>query len=304
MPFDIPYTFIAGQKAKANEVNQNFLGVKQFIDILEQQGATNELDIATLESNKASINGNSGYRFQVADAINSMDAVNLNTLNDLTANSKYFIGGFDLAKQSAKSIRATAGSCYDSTMEEMITSTGTLTLNTSSAGNNVTRYIFVVWNEDTLTAQLAMSTSSSTPPMPAGFTHFRRLGQFTTNGSGNILTITKDGEFNVETKNTTNGYFSLPNGLTFQWGVISGWSSYMQDKTITFPKAFNTACFCVIPSSNVTQGDGDKGSSIGVESISTTSWVCHNGVQWDNLPGHGDGGNWGDLRVYWFAVGV
>ena len=218
MPFDIPYTFIAGQKAKANEVNANFLGVKQFVDILEQQGATNELDIATLESNKANINGNSGYRFQVADAINSMDAVNLNTLDNLTANSKYYIGGFDLSKQSNTSIRATAGSCYDSTLEEMITSTGTLTLNTSSAGNNVTRYIFVVWNEDTLTAQLAMSTSSSTPSMPAGYTHYRRLGQFTTDSSGNVDIILKDGQTDVSGK---AGFIGNVYG-----GKISSTSSY------------------------------------------------------------------------------
>lgn len=300
MPFDIPYTFIAGQKAKANEVNQNFLGVKQFIDILEQQGATNELDIATLESNKASINGNSGYRFQVADAINSMDAVNLNTLNDLTANSKYYIGGFDLAKQSNTSIRATAGSCYDSTLEEMITSTGTLTLNTSSAGNNVTRYIFVVWNEDTLTAQLAMSSSSSTPSMPAGFTHFRRLGQFTTDGSGNILTITKDGEFNVETKNSTNGYFSLPNGLTFQWGTTGGFTGRQSQVTVRFPKAFNTACYQVQISSNLRDNRADRVDRIAITSFNNTSVTLACDVDGGESPT----GQYGDIRAYWFAIGV
>ena len=296
MPFDIPYTFIAGQKAKANEVNANFLGVKQFVDILEQQGATNELDIATLESNKASINGNSGYRFQVADAINSMDAVNLNTLDNLTANSKYYIGGFDLSKQSNTSIRATAGSCYDSTNTLMITSTGTLTLDVSTAGNDVTRYIYVCWNDDTQAAQLTFSVSSSTPSLPSGYTYYRLIGEFTTDDDGNILTVTKDGEFNVTTNNATNGYLKLPNGLTFQWGTELNWSNYRQQKTITFPVAFNTACYNIQLSSNIRQGTGDNGSSWGVVSKTTNNFVAWCGVE---------GGNWNsNLTLYWFAIGV
>lgn len=296
MPFDIPYTFIAGQKAKANEVNANFLGVKQFVDILEQQGATNELDIATLESNKASINGNSGYRFQVADAINSMDAVNLNTLDNLTANSKYYIGGFDLSKQSNTSIRATAGSCYDSTNTLMITSTGTLTLDVSTAGNDVTRYIYVCWNDDTQAAQLTFSVSSSTPSLPSGYTYYRLIGEFTTDDDGNILTVTKDGEFNVTTNNATNGYLKLPNGLTFQWGTELNWSNYRQQKTITFPVAFNTACYNIQLSSNLRQRTGDNGSSWGVVSKTTNNFVAWCGVE---------GGNWNsNLTLYWFAIGV
>lgn len=304
MPFEIPYTFIAGQTAKAAEVNSNFLGVKQFVDLLEQNSAQNELDIATLTANKANINGNSSYRFQVADAINTMDAVNLSTFNDLTANSKYYIGGFELSKQSTTSIRASAGSCWDSTYQEMITSTGNLTLSTSGAGDNVTRYIYVCWNADTMAAELTYSSNSSTPNLPSGFEFFRRIGQFTTDSDGNIQSVTKDGQFNVTTQASANGYLTFPNGLTFQWGVITGWTSYMEDKTINFPRAFNTACYGIQLSSNVCQGDGDKGSSVSFESVSTTNFVCHNGVAWDNLPGHGDGGNWGDLKVYWFAYGV
>lgn len=193
MPFDIPYTFIAGQKAKANEVNANFLGVKQFVDILEQQGATNELDIATLESNKASINGNSGYRFQVADAINSMDAVNLQTLNERIANSKGVINGFDLVLSGVNQIVLTSGVCYDSTMEEIITSTLNLTINTSTVGANQTQYIYVVYNKDTKEVQGIVNANATTPSMPVGFAYFRRIGIITTNVNGHIDYINKDG---------------------------------------------------------------------------------------------------------------
>lgn len=193
MPFDIPYTFIAGQKAKANEVNANFLGVKQFVDILEQQGATNELDIATLESNKASINGNSGYRFQVADALNTMDAVNLQTLNERIANSKGVINGFDLVLSGVNQIVLTSGVCYDSTMEEIITSTLNLTINTSTVGANQTQYIYVVYNKDTKEVQGIVNANATTPSMPVGFAHFRRIGIITTNVNGHIDYINKDG---------------------------------------------------------------------------------------------------------------
>lgn len=193
MPFDIPYTFIAGQKAKANEVNANFLGVKQFVDILEQQGATNELDIATLESNKASINGNSGYRFQVADALNTKDAVNLQTLNERIANSKGVINGFDLVLSGVNQIVLTSGVCYDSTMEEIITSTLNLTINTSTVGANQTQYIYVVYNKDTKEVQGIVNANATTPSMPVGFAHFRRIGIITTNVNGHIDYINKDG---------------------------------------------------------------------------------------------------------------
>lgn len=193
MPFDIPYTFIAGQKAKANEVNANFLGVKQFVDILEQQGATNELDIATLESNKASINGNSGYRFQVADALNTMDAVNLQTLNERIANSKGVINGFDLVLSGVNQIVLTSGVCYDSTMEEIITSTLNLTINTSTVGANQTQYIYVVYNKDTKEVKGIVNANATTPSMPVGFAHFRRIGIITTNVNGHIDYINKDG---------------------------------------------------------------------------------------------------------------
>ena len=193
MPFEVPYTFIAGQTAKANEVNENFLGVKQFVDILEENEAQCELDIATLETNKADINGNNSYRFQVADALNTMDAVNLQTLDERIANSKGVINGFDLVLSGTNQIILTSGVCYDSTMKEIITSTLNLTINTSTVGANQTQYIYVVYNKDTKEVQGIVNANATTPSMPVGFTHFRRIGIITTNVNGRIDYINKDG---------------------------------------------------------------------------------------------------------------
>ena len=49
MPLEIPYTFIAGTKAKASEVNSNFNAVKTLVDANEVNIAQNELDIQNLE---------------------------------------------------------------------------------------------------------------------------------------------------------------------------------------------------------------------------------------------------------------
>ena len=45
MVWEIPYTFTAGTKAKANEVNGNFTSIKQFVDQLESNLATAELKL-------------------------------------------------------------------------------------------------------------------------------------------------------------------------------------------------------------------------------------------------------------------
>lgn len=57
MVWIIPNTFIAGTKAKANEVNENFTSAKQFMDNLETEQAANTADILQLEQNKADLNG-------------------------------------------------------------------------------------------------------------------------------------------------------------------------------------------------------------------------------------------------------
>ena len=71
-----PYTFVAGNKARANEVNEDF-------DVLYQQVNTNITNIANAESElenldatKADINGSSSQRFAVADPVSPGHAVN------------------------------------------------------------------------------------------------------------------------------------------------------------------------------------------------------------------------------------
>lgn len=193
MPFEIPYTFYAGTKAKAEEVNRNFLAVKQFIDILEQDTAENTVEISDIQANKADLNGNAQIRFQVDDAINGKDAVNKDMVNQLTANVLDYIGGFVLTRVSDTQIRASAGACWDSTHTHMIQSTGNLTLDTNNLAANATYYVYVV--DDTTGTnlpQLAYGDNQNTVALPDGYDVYRRLGYFTTDSDADILNVSSE----------------------------------------------------------------------------------------------------------------
>lgn len=217
MPFLIPYTFQAGTKAKANEVNENFLAVKQFVDLLEQDSAQLQVNVSDIEANKADLNGNSNVRFQVDDAVNGKDAVNLDTLKEQVANTLDYISGFVLTRVSDTQVRASAGSCYDSTLEHMITSTGNLTLTASGLGANATYYVYVVATADgSATPKLAYGTSSSTVALPGGYDIYRRLGYFTTDADADILNVSS------ESGNATQGIYIVSMG----WSGTSWWRTY------------------------------------------------------------------------------
>lgn len=186
MVWIIPNTFIAGTKAKANEVNENFTSAKQFMDNLETEQATNTADILQLEQNKADLNGSSGQRFQVADATNSFDAINKQTLLNLVKNTQEVIKGFVLSKFNDTTVSATAGSCYDSTFEYMITTTTSLSKTQENLGNDAKYYVYVCADKDTGNCELVISLSNTTPELPSGFEYYRQLGYFTTDDEGKI----------------------------------------------------------------------------------------------------------------------
>lgn len=200
MVWEIPYTFIAGTKAKANEVNGNFTSIKQFVDQLESNLATAELDISNLETNKADINGSQNEVFQVANAENNKDAVNLETLRAQTVNSLDVIRGFIPFMSNATTISCTAGNCWDSTYEQMINSYTVLSLQDTALAANTTYYIYVCYDKETSSCKLAFSTNSTTPTLPAGYDYFRKVGSFTTNSSRIIDTVYPIGSVDLSSK--------------------------------------------------------------------------------------------------------
>ena len=71
-----PFTFVAGTKAKAGEVNDNFDVLYTQVNSNISELAQINIDIDNIGLNKADVNGNSTQRFSVADAVNNTDAVN------------------------------------------------------------------------------------------------------------------------------------------------------------------------------------------------------------------------------------
>lgn len=191
MAFIIPWIFRAGTKAKSAEVNENFLAVKQFVDLLEEDVAANQIMVQTLDDTKANVNGNPTERFQVATAIVGNDAVNLNTLEKNTQNSRGYIDGYRLSATNRK-VTASKGSCYsydpqNEKYEYLIQSNSAVASDTLTLGANATYYIFICG--DSAGAEypkLSIGTNTTTPSLPAGLDCWRRIGRLTTDEDGII----------------------------------------------------------------------------------------------------------------------
>lgn len=199
MAFIIPWIFRAGTKAKSAEVNENFLAVKQFVDLLEEDVAANQIMVQTLDDTKANVNGNPTERFQVATAIVGNDAVNLNTLEKETQNARGYIDGYRLSA-TTRVVTATRGSCYSDNANEgdyeyLIKSDTAINTDTLTLGANAKYYVFVCGSEDgTVYPELSVTVNSTTPPLPEGTDCWRRIGWLNTNEDGLIEEIYNEGD--------------------------------------------------------------------------------------------------------------
>lgn len=184
--------FVAGTKAKANEVNDNFSALQTATNSLIDDVDSNTNDISNLQSNKANKAGNSSQAFNVADASNDYNAVNLHLLNNKIAPLKYMISGLVIRKDANynNTYSISEGSCYSN---EPNGSTSTvLTLSTSTTGqvsiSNTTYNIYIAKNSST-NLDTITSTTGSDNPDSGSYTYWRKIGEITTNSEGNIDSI-------------------------------------------------------------------------------------------------------------------
>lgn len=77
--YNKPYTFRAGNYAKAKEVNANFDTLQDYVNDLGQTLST--VEIESTPYNKANVNGNSEIQFSVANATSADQAVNKGQLD-------------------------------------------------------------------------------------------------------------------------------------------------------------------------------------------------------------------------------
>lgn len=193
MTWSIPWKFVPGTKAKANEVNENFTSLKQFVDQLETNVANNEVNIQLLEDNKANLNGSSEQRFAVANAVNTKDAMNKESVNKAINNSVDVVRGLDLYKYNDNTIACSSGSCYDSKRSFIIITDTSLSKQIDNLSASATYYIYVTAKEDNSESpQLVASLSSTTPELPSGYNKYRRLGRIETDSNKTIKDIYND----------------------------------------------------------------------------------------------------------------
>lgn len=295
MVWTIPNTFVAGTKARANEVNENFTSLKQFIDTLEVQASTNEINITNIENNKANINGSNQQRFQVANPTASFDAVNLQTLKDKTLNSRSVIDGFELSKFDNHTITASAGNCYDSSYVYMISSSTSLQESVESPGENATYYVFVCADEQSNENQIVASLSPTTPEVPTGYDYYRRIGKFTTDGDGYIDSVISENSSPISSDEQLepNGYVKLTNGLIIQWGSLT---VDQTGRDVTLPTPFTKFFFTVQVTSSLVQGAGTdrQRGLIGAAPSGLTGFHIYSGA----------GVTSSTWTAYWLAIGV
>lgn len=187
-----PFTFVAGQKARANEVNADFDTLYSQVNVNIADIAQINRDVDNIESNKADINGNSTQRFAVANPVNSTDAVNKQTLNKSLTNVLDFINGLTIEKDSGSpndTILVNPGSCYDSTKQVILELSNITSKQNINQGASTTYYVYIIGNETGTSIDIVISNSSVEPTLPTGYTKFRNIGNFTTDSDNNINNI-------------------------------------------------------------------------------------------------------------------
>lgn len=227
-----PYTFVAGNKARANEVNEDFDVLYQQVNANITNIANVEEEIQTLSSTKANVNGDSTQRFAVADPVSSGDAVNKRTLFKQIANSIDYIGGLTISKDSGSpndTILIDPGAAYDS-LQEVVLKLDVLTSKQNTAQSaNATYYVYIIGSDTGSSIDILISTEPSVPTLPVGYTLYRNIGKYTTDSSAHIDYIfNADGRvinqdvYIIRTYiSGYSGYILFNNGYKIQWGQFS-----------------------------------------------------------------------------------
>ena len=280
-----PFTFVAGTKARANEVNADFDELYRQVNKNISNISQNALDIDNLDNNKANINGNSTEVFNVADASANTHAVNKQTLFKYIENTLDFINGLTISKDSGSpndTIIVSPGSCYDSTKTMVLELANSTSKQNTNQGASTTYYVHIIGNDAGTSTDILISSSQLTPTLPTGYTLFRNIGSYTTNSSGNINVITNlstggsiadlnGSKLSATKSDTASGYCKLSNGFIMQWKTVDDMGNGTV-KTITWTTPFSS-WYQIAGSATYEQTAGDKGSSWSVRSMSNTGAV-------------------------------
>lgn len=247
MSISKPFTFTAGTRARASEVNQDFDTLYTEANRVASEAITLSTEIQRLDEEKANINGSSTQRFQVADAVNSGDAMNKQMVDKLTYNSRDYISGLIITKDSGSpndTVIVDSGSCYDTTHTTMMIKQTSTTKQNSNQGANTTYYIHLISDDTGNTTDILIATVKNNPPLPTNYTKYRCIGSYTTNTDSKIAGIVNLSNKNISyipdytnkisivlgNINTdsvsTNGYVFNDNGWIYLRQSTVPWNTY------------------------------------------------------------------------------
>ena len=183
-----PYTFTAGTKARASEVNANFDALYTEVNSLESRIIDYESQIQYLQNTKADINGSYLNRFAVANPITNYDAVNKQYLQNATANSITYINGLGITKVGDATISVDAGSCYDSTNTQLLILDNSLEKQNQTQAASSVYYVYLI-GKSTGNEDILISALSIDPNLPEEYLYYRRIGSYTTDSDNKISKI-------------------------------------------------------------------------------------------------------------------
>ena len=182
-----------GSLASSEVVNDNF-------EYLDGRITTVGSSITTLQSNIQSLN--TTLNNTINTAVSNINA----SLGHLPYSS--YIDGLIITKSTTNTIAVTNGSCYDSGGDIVLKLTTSTTKQNESQAASAMYYVYIIGDNDGSTIDILISSSSSSPTMPTGYTKYRLIGGYTTNSNSEIDTVSYYGESATSDK-SANGILDV-----------------------------------------------------------------------------------------------
>ena len=180
------WKFTASTKAKTNEVNENFTQLlnkyNELIDAIDTIN-TNIADVVHKGTSASDV-------LQVANALNSLDAVNLQTFNSLIEPLKGVMNGYKVnLNMVSNTIYISPGSCYDSLGNRVIKSTEQLSELGTGRMANATLNLFILKDYTNNNNPTTQVTNNDYPTLETSTTIYRRMAQLRTNAEGVVTEV-------------------------------------------------------------------------------------------------------------------
>ena len=180
------WKFTASTKAKSNEVNENFIQLlnknNEIIDAIDTIN-TNIADVVHKGTSASDV-------LQVANALNSLDAVNLQTFNSLIEPLKGVMNGYRVnLNMVSNTIYISPGVCYDSLGNRIIKSTQQLSELGTGRMANATLNLFILKDYTNNNNPTTQVTNNDYPTLETSTTIYRRMAQLITNAEGKVTEV-------------------------------------------------------------------------------------------------------------------